>query len=82
MRCMAYLNELNFNCKIKPYEPSMRIRTDFAKTLLAAECRPAPGVEEDFEGNKINPDRVLPGPFQSLQDGDNYYILFALSAGI
>lgn len=77
-----YLNELNFNCKIKPYEPSIRIRADFAKTLLAAKCRLVPGVEEDFEGNKINPDRVLPGPFQSLQEGDNYYILFTLSAGI
>ncbi|NLB56603.1 MAG: right-handed parallel beta-helix repeat-containing protein, partial [Lentisphaerae bacterium] len=48
-----YLNELNFNSKIKPYEPSIRIRTGFASTLLAANCKTIPGITHDFTGVKF-----------------------------
>ncbi|NLB56075.1 MAG: hypothetical protein GX811_09990 [Lentisphaerae bacterium] len=77
-----YLNELNFNSKIKPYEPSIRIRTDFVSTLLTAKCKPIPGITHDFTGVEFDEAKILPGPFQDLQDGDNYYLLFALTAGV
>ncbi|NLB54403.1 MAG: hypothetical protein GX811_01305 [Lentisphaerae bacterium] len=77
-----YLNELNFNSKITPYEPSIRIRTGFASTLLAANCKTIPGITHDFTGVKFDETKILPGPFQDLQDGDNYYLLFALTAGV
>ena len=67
-------------CFLKPFEPSLRLRADSLALLRKMKCRRVPGVDRDFCGTPIKAGRVLPGPFQDLRDGDNYYLLFPKTA--
>lgn len=42
-------------------------------------CAAVPGVTEDFFGQPIGPDKILPGPFQNLKKGKNTLALWKVS---
>jgi len=73
----VYLDFTQMTCCLKPFEASLRLRVNPVVSLLKAKCRRVRGVEVDFSGHPIQGKRILPGPFQDLRDGDNYYLLFA-----
>ena len=73
----VYLDFTQMTCCLKPFEASLRLRVNPVAALLKAKCRRVRGVKVDFSGRPIGGKRILPGPFQDLREGDNYYLLFA-----
>ncbi len=70
-----FLDTTQMTCFVKPYETSVRLRVDPLALLFKTRCKRVPGVDTDFCGHPIRGKRILPGPFQDLRDGDNYYLL-------
>lgn len=67
-------------CFMKPFEPSLRLRIGSIPLLRKMKCPRLPGLDRDFCGTPIKAGRVLPGPFQDLRNGDNFYLLFSKTA--
>ena len=66
----VFLTGREFGVRIKPFEPSLYLT---AGKLPVFE--PVPGVDRDFTGLPCG-ETVFPGPFQKLEPGTGYRLLF------
>jgi parallel beta-helix repeat protein len=65
----------DLKCKLKIFENTITVTVNNDK-LLQMNCPPVESVKEDFTGTPLIPEHVIPGPFQKLKPGQNYYMLF------
>lgn len=58
--------------------PTRRLELSFAidDAPWRLDCRPVKGVGEDFFAAPTGKQKLLPGPFQSLQEGENHFVLW------
>lgn len=65
-------------CNFKLWENTLTLMVRDAK-LMTMNCPRVDGIDADFTGKPLTQDHVMPGPFQDLQAGANYYVLFPVA---
>jgi len=70
-----FMEKKELNCNLKILENTITLTVEGDK-LLQMNCPPVEGIKEDFSGKPLTAGQVIPGPFQQLKPGQNYYILF------
>lgn len=70
----VFLSQGSMPINFKPYEKSLGItvKEDVWKTI---NCRRIEGINTDFNGIPL-PEHPIPGPFQQLTKGENYFLLW------
>jgi len=58
--------------------PELLLKVDESPWKI--HCTPVAGVDRDFFGQPIGPDKILPGPFQGLRKGKNTLALWQVNA--
>lgn len=64
-----------FSCNFKPWESTVTMMVRDEK-LMEIKCPIVDGIDADFTGKPLSKAHVIPGPFQDLKSGANYYVLF------
>jgi hypothetical protein len=63
------------SCNFKPWESTVTMMVRDEK-LMEIKSPIVDGIDADFTGKALSKEHVIPGPFQDLKSGANYYVLF------
>ncbi len=67
-----FREERDLEIRVKPFEPSFYV---YNRANLKPLFEAVPGIDRDYEGSPYG-EKVFPGPFQRLEPGTNYRLLF------